>query len=139
MTDYRLIYFSENRLAAGQLAAQLDAILDKSRQNNVLVGVTGALMFSSGYFVQVLEGEQAAVEATFERIQQDSRHGDVQLVDFSPVAERTFSNWSMAYAGRREDASDELDAIGAKSGFDPSLLDGHQLFDKLKSRLLETA
>jgi hypothetical protein len=139
MTDYRLVYFSENRLPQGQLASELAAILDKSRHNNVLVGVTGALMFSAGYFVQVLEGEQGAVEATFERIQQDSRHGDVQLVDFSPVSERAFSNWSMAYAGRPEEASAELAAIGAKSGFDPSLLDGHQLFEKLKSRLLEAA
>jgi hypothetical protein len=137
MTDYRLVYFSENRLPPSLVAGELESILDRSRQNNVLVGVTGALMFSAGYFVQVLEGAQGAVEATFERIQQDLRHGDVQLVDFSPVEERTFENWSMAYAGRRENASEEMAALGEKSGFDPSRLDGQELFTKLRSRLLE--
>ena len=139
MTDYRLVYFSENRLAEGEVAGQLDAILEKSRQNNVLVGVTGALMFNAGYFVQVLEGPQGAVEATFERIQQDARHGDVQLVEFAPVPERAFENWSMAYAGRPEDASGDVTALADRSGFDPSRLDGNALFEKLRSRLLEAA
>jgi hypothetical protein len=139
MTDYRLVYFSENRLPAGQIEANLESILEKSRRNNKLVDVTGALMFSAGYFVQVLEGEQSAVETTFERIQQDDRHGGVQLVEFLPVSDRTFRNWSMAYAGRPEDASAELSAIGENSGFDPTLLQGHQLFEKLRQRLLDDA
>jgi predicted dinucleotide-binding enzyme len=139
MTDYRLVYFSENRLPSSEIAQGLNSILEKSRSNNVMVGVTGALMFSVGYFVQVLEGPQAAVEATFERIQQDARHGDVQLVEFAPVAQRTFDNWSMAYAGRPEEASDEVADLAASSGFDPSRLDGDQLFERLRSRLLETA
>ena len=140
MTTYRLVYYSENRLQkAGSAAGEIESILAASRRNNELVGVTGALMFSGGYFVQVLEGEQEAVEATFERIQQDSRHGSVQLVAFEPVAEQSFRNWSMAYIGKPGEADEFLSGLAEKTGFDPASLDGQHLFQTLKERVLEAA
>ena len=139
MTDYSLIYVSENRLVHDRVAEEVTGILEVSRRNNALVGVTGALMFSAGCFVQVLEGPQQAVEATFERIQRDDRHGGVHVVEFEPVAQRSFSNWSMAYIGRPDDATQDLADLGSRSGFDPRSLDGNQLLQKLVGRLLEDA
>jgi hypothetical protein len=139
MNDYRLIYVSDNRLAQERVPEEVAGILDVSRRNNALVGVTGALMFSAGCFVQVLEGPQQTVEATFERIQRDDRHGNVHVVEFEPVEARSFSNWSMAYVGRPEDASQDLATLGEKGGFDPRSLGGNQLLQRLVNRLLEDA
>lgn len=134
MNDFRLVYYSENRVPADSLAAEIEAILVASRRNNVLVGVTGALMFSRGHFAQVLEGSQAAVESTFERIQQDRRHGDVHLLEFRPAPARRFQSWSMAFVGTGEDPSSD---VAERSGFDPRELDGQELFDRLRGLLAE--
>lgn len=89
MSLYRLVYYTANRISTESETFQreVEQILAKSRRNNKLVGLTGALMFSAGYFGQVLEGSQAAIEATFERIQQDPRHGDVSLLEFAAASE----------------------------------------------------
>lgn len=47
-------------------------------------------MFNAGYFAQVLEGTQPAIESTFERIQQDRRHGSVHLLEFVAAPTRAF-------------------------------------------------
>lgn len=136
--DYRLVYHSSNRitLAPEQRLAEIEQILAASRRNNVLVGVTGALMFSSGFFAQVLEGAPAAVEATFERIQNDRRHGAVTVLEFASIDQRTFPQWSMAYVGRPAEGQADFGAIAQGSGFDPASLTGHQLLLKLRDRLL---
>ncbi len=135
MTDFRLVYYSDNRIRSDRLAAEIELILEASRQNNVLVGVSGALMFNAGYFAQVLEGEQAALESTFERIQQDRRHGNVHLLEFAPAPARSFQTWSMAYIGPADGTTADLSGIASRSGFDPRTLDGEQLFLRLNQLL----
>jgi hypothetical protein len=132
MTLHRLVYYSANRIEtdSATFAAQIEQILEVSRKNNQLVGITGALMFSWGYFGQVLEGPQAAVEATFERIQQDLRHGDVSLLEFVPVSVRSFDTWAMAYVG---EPSDVFASLANDTGFDAEKVSGERLFSKLLS------
>jgi hypothetical protein len=130
---YRLIYFSRNHIP-GSIESQeqeVAAILDVSRRNNMKVGVTGALMFNKGCFGQVLEGSQAAVEATFERIQRDLRHSDVTLLAFEWIAERGFATWSMAYVGAGHGQGAAYDAIGSGTGFDPSRMAKEELLGHL--------
>lgn len=95
-----LIYCSRNNIR-GDLAtvnAQLKSILAAARTRNRAAGVTGALLYSSARFAQVLEGPSHAVESTFERIQRDARHGDVVVLRMSPIQARQFPEWSMALA-----------------------------------------
>lgn len=127
---YRLIYYSRNRITQ-DLAPHIDAILETSRRNNARVGVTGALMFNSGCFGQILEGPREMVEGTFERIQCDYRHGDVSLLDFQPVAARCFENWSMAFVGNQNSDLSKYGTIGARTGFDPSRMSADALFEVL--------
>lgn len=127
---HRLVYYSTNRIrgAREEIDAQIDKILETSRRNNGLVGLSGALMFSSGFFGQVLEGPQEAIEATFERIQQDPRHGDVSLLEFSVAGTRCFGDWSMAFVG---DAGDQL-AHWQNEGVDFGAFTGERLLMKLR-------
>src|SRR4029079_8003154 len=79
---HRLVYYSHNHILGDstKLEVEVHKILEQSRRNNSLVGVTGTLIFNNGIFAQALEGARASLESTFERIQRDERHGDVQVL-----------------------------------------------------------
>ena len=112
---YKLLYCSRNTIGgtADQQAGEIRQILASARANNSRRGITGALLFSGQCFAQVLEGPLDAVEATFERIQRDSRHGDVSLLEAGFVPQRDFPEWSMAFAG-----APDVGALGeGSSGF----------------------
>lgn len=135
MSDFRLAYYSANRIPPARLQEEIDAILGASRRNNALVGISGVLMFSTGYFAQVLEGSQSTIESTFERIQLDRRHGQVHLLEFVPAPVRSFQTWSMAFIGSTAEVSPEVSGIAGRSGFDPRVFDSEQLVDKLRELL----
>lgn len=91
-----LIYASAS---ARPLAPQeLGNILTASRRNNTQNGVTGMLLHSAGSFFQVLEGEEDIIDQVFTRIEQDSRHVKTTCIIREPIAQRTFSEWTMGYA-----------------------------------------
>ena len=140
MSDlHKLVYYSRNRIggSADKLNAAIETILATSRVNNQAVGVTGALMFNSGCFAQVLEGPRDAVEEIFERIQQDERHGDVSLLAFDRVADRAFETWSMGFVGASVEEAARHGAIADASGYDPSRMNGDALFTALLRLALE--
>jgi hypothetical protein len=72
------------------------AILARSRRNNRSVGLTGVLLHRGRRFLQVLEGERAAVEATVARIRQDPRHKAIVALSEREVTARAFGDWAMA-------------------------------------------
>jgi hypothetical protein len=72
-------------------------VLTLSRRNNAAVAVTGLLIVGGRRFLQVLEGPEAAVRSTYERIARDPRHFAVVVLADGPVAERSFAKWSMGY------------------------------------------
>jgi hypothetical protein len=79
-----------------------------------------------------LEGPLAAVEATFERIQQDYRHGDVSLLALEPITHRSFSNWAMGFVGNSVDDERRFAQVGVDSGFDPASLGGQKVHSILR-------
>jgi diguanylate cyclase (GGDEF)-like protein len=135
---YRLVYYSENRILGldEEVRQAVGQILDASRRNNAAVGVTGALMFTSGFFAQVLEGERAEVERIFERIQIDDRHGDVRLLSFEPAPLRMFRAWAMAFVGLDANGRSRFGHLAASSDFDFEAADADAMCQKLR-RLLE--
>lgn len=110
---YHISYFSRSTLSGSseEIKSEIDNILQIAQQKNKSVGVTGALLYSGGYFIQVLEGEEAAVEEIFESIQCDTRHRDVGLINHETIDERNFPQWSMALAGFSADLVPGLDGI----------------------------
>lgn len=141
MTDklYRLVYYSRNEVigSAEVLDAVVASILATSRINNAQAGITGALMFNSGCFGQVLEGARVAVEEVFERIQQDERHGDISLLAFDQVLDRTFATWSMGYVGTSQRKMDRFDLLGLNSRLDLTGMSGDVLFETLQRLAIE--
>ena len=134
----RLVYYSRNRTGGAEaMDGTVRAILAASRANNARVGVTGALMFNAGCFAQVLEGPGEAVESTFERIQQDERHGEVSLLAFETVQARLFTDWSMAYVGASPAEAARYGDLGDGGGLDLSRMSGDRLCALLHGLALE--
>lgn len=90
---HRLLYISTTRTPI--TPALLDDILAASRRRNAAAGITGLLVAGGRRFLQVLEGERAAVEQTFARICDDPRHHAVVRLSEGPIAARNFPNWAM--------------------------------------------
>ena len=92
----QLLYISTVHRA---VAATIDpaTILAASRRNNARDRITGLLFFNGKRFLQVLEGEEAIVDTTFRRIQQDDRHYGLVVLSNREVAVREFGEWAMAY------------------------------------------
>ena len=136
---YRLVYYSRNLIASDEamFASNVEKILAKSRDNNQRDGITGALLFNAGCFAQVLEGALEQVEAAFERIQQDERHGDVSLLALEPIDHRSFPNWAMGFIGSSDIHAKRFAAIGSSSDFDPSRLSGDEIHSLLKELAIE--
>ena len=97
MRFHRLLYQSESLITGTEtdVRGRVAAIVAAAQRRNERDGLTGALLFVEGLFVQVLEGEAGKLEATFERICRDLRHRRVVLHEFSEAQERVFAGWAM--------------------------------------------
>lgn len=136
---YRLVYISRNQITGDDttIRQEIGQILKTAQARNPEENITGALMFNAGWFVQVLEGKHDDIQNTFERILCDFRHSQVSVLSFEPATERAFPNWSMAYVGENSVAGEKFHEIAKLSGFDPTKLEGDQIFNLLKTVLLE--
>ena len=93
---------------------ELVELLGVSRRNNEAAGLSGMLLYSSQSFLQVLEGEPAALEATYARINADGRHRALRLLLDAEVARPLFGDWTMGFDHVDEDdLADTLDGFTA--------------------------
>lgn len=97
----RLIYAS--RVQPDVTPSDIDLILSRSQINNARVGVTGALCYGGGVFLQCLEGGRKAVNEVYHRIAGDPRHRDPAILSFAEVVARDFGDWAMGYVGHTAD------------------------------------
>lgn len=103
----QLLYISSRNPREGN--TDVIAILAQSQRNNRAAGVTGLLWTDGTRFLQVLEGEPDAVEATYARIAADRRHAAIVVLQDRTVEAREFGDWSMARRGPG-DTPDGFDA-----------------------------
>lgn len=92
---HTLIYSS--RSSGPSRREVLRDILAVSRRRNANAGVTGRLLYSGKAFLQVLEGKEGVVRATFARIERDPRHVDLEVLVDEPSPARRFGEWSMGF------------------------------------------
>lgn len=84
--------------APGTDASDRKAILQVSRSNNSQRSVTGMLLYTSGSFFQVLEGDEATLKQLFATIVSDPRHRNVTKIIHEPIAQRAFGDWTMGFS-----------------------------------------
>lgn len=80
-------------------AADLRELLVTARSRNHRAGITGLLLHIDGAFLQVLEGRRETVHALYAVIRHDPRHTGAYVLIDTPIARRSFGDWSMGYAG----------------------------------------
>jgi hypothetical protein len=77
-------------------SAACDRLLSTCLANNPRLGITGLLVTHSGWFLQVLEGGAAEVNALLRKIEADRRHSDFLVLRLAAIPKRDFGDWSMA-------------------------------------------
>ncbi|MDC9701432.1 MAG: BLUF domain-containing protein [Alphaproteobacteria bacterium] len=101
---FTISYYSKSRLLflGKKLTKEIRLILDSCNRNNPLANITGTMIFNDHYFVQIMEGDRTLVSTMFSRIIQDPRHSDVVILNAGTIKERSFRDWSAAFAGHSE-------------------------------------
>lgn len=131
----RLVYASRANFEAvpdgSGIEPTVARILLQSRRNNPSKEIGGVLYYGNGYFFQCLEGRRDAVNALSQKIMQDERHGNFQILKVSPVATRLFADWSMKYIPLEASVSELLQRHGQRE-FDPYLFDDRLLDDMVE-------
>lgn len=92
---YHIVYVS----SASQLFSKQELLdlLEKAREKNHRLGITGLLLYRDGDFIQLLEGAKDAVETLFATISADSRHNQTMVLLEEPTDQRLFNDWSMGF------------------------------------------
>ncbi|OEY72659.1 BLUF domain-containing protein [Salegentibacter salarius] len=103
----------------------LKELLEKARNNNTAITVTGMLIYFQGTFIQYIEGEEENVDWLYSKIAKDKRHQNITELDSGFSKERAFSDWSMAFKKLQKDEAFEI--LGYKD------LETEQLFDNYQS------
>ncbi len=92
---FNLVYRSKANPVFNQ--SQILEMLESARNSNKEKGITGCLLYYQGEFIQYLEGNQIRVLQLFDKIKEDSRHSDVQVLSHGHIEFREFDKWEMAY------------------------------------------
>jgi hypothetical protein len=131
----RLTYFSRNRLDVfnGPMEERIDELLAASIANNRRDDITGALVWDSKWFAQILEGREGVVSRAFERILRDPRHADVSLVCMQPIKERALPDCPMMAIAHDEHNRDLFRHYGERERFDPPLMRADRLGDLIEA------
>lgn len=131
----RLLYVSR---AVDPRPEVIESILNQSRQLNPASGITGILCFGGGIFLQAIEGGRGAVSELFGHIQRDSRHKNVELLQFEEITERRFGGWTMGQANLNKVNHSIVLKYSERPEFDPYLVSGKVSFALLEE-LMATA
>jgi len=102
---FHLVYLSSATEPFSKL--ELREILRKSRANNTALSVSGLLLYGEGNIIQVLEGARGDVQALYEKIKKDPRHGGFIKLLEEEIPFRQFGDWAMAFRDAGRDVLDQ--------------------------------
>jgi hypothetical protein len=89
----QVVYISQ---ATGTFTeSELNELVEVSRRNNKKYGITGAMLCLENAFIQVIEGEDAAISRLLDKLHTDTRHQNIRILSDKLAQVRNFQNWSM--------------------------------------------
>jgi hypothetical protein len=94
MPLYRIIFFSQARFRPESYCDELDHLVRDSRARHAAASITGMLVASPNYLLQVIEGRRARVSEELMRLACAGRSSAIELIEARPVDERVFPEWS---------------------------------------------
>lgn len=91
----QLVYISK----ATELFSEssLKTLTDLASSNNKKLNITGCMLYASGYFLQLLEGEGKSVESLYRKIERDTRHKGCKILIDKEIEDdkRLYGKWFM--------------------------------------------
>ena len=78
-------------------SAGMVELLTEARRINTSRDITGLLLHRDRSFYQVMEGAEDIVRETFDRIEKDERHTEIDVLFEGEVDEREFPDWQMGF------------------------------------------
>lgn len=91
----QLMYIS--RKSPNLNSDDINEILSIARTRNEALDVTGLLASLPGFFYQVLEGSEEAVNDIMVSISKDQRHDGVKVLYKRYIQDKEFAQWGMAH------------------------------------------
>ena len=121
---YQIIYSSES--ATPMQMDELEEILEHARNSNAAKGITGALVYVEGVFLQVLEGGIDDLRDLMGRISKDMRHETVTVLREGESPSAIFSDWTMAYVSATSEQVAKWAGLSASTDIPKVLTDMRQ-------------
>jgi hypothetical protein len=109
MSINQLVYISQ--AVRKMSATDLLAIQRVAKENNAPIDVTGSLFYNGGWFLQVLEGPLATLQALYNKIEKDPRHKNSRVLYNEPAKFRTFTRWSMNMTNLEDRQADKYEQL----------------------------
>lgn len=109
MSINQLVYISQ--ATRKMSSTELNDILSTAKNNNQGIDVTGSLFYNGGWFLQVLEGPLATLNALYNKIEKDPRHKNSRILYNEPAKFRTFTRWSMNMTNLDDRQADKYDQL----------------------------
>ena len=128
----QLIYSS--RTTRPLMSADLSAIIATAQRKNLPRGVTGALCYSRGTFLQCIEGEPSIIDDLYQILFKDERHSELKILDSGEIPERRFPNWTMGFFNYENDIGQIFLKHTRMAEFAPFSMhasDGNAFFDEV--------
>ena len=83
------------RQSGATVPVDLSRIYSCARRFNLKNNISGVLSYSVGYYIQIIEGEDQAVNDLFSKVSKDKRHTNPIIIFDSTISKRSFSHWPM--------------------------------------------
>lgn len=93
------LYVSKSLVASADAENEMQNIIEISQAKNPRLEITGALLYGGSHFAQLIEGPAGGIMALRSAILRDERHAEIKTLADGKVPNRSFQNWSLAYAG----------------------------------------
>ena len=109
----QMVYIST---AAKLVNKDISDILESAVRNNKAQGITGFLLHNERNFLQLVEGESAALMSLFARLSADRRHSGIVITSDLVIDKRCFPSWQMKLLYWANDVKTRRDAIAEAIG-----------------------
>lgn len=87
----RIVFISRTIAASGLSTVSLAHILGAANRNNARAGITAGLVLQGDRLVEAMEGPEHEIAKALERVRNDPRHTDVEVIVDSAVSRRLMS------------------------------------------------
>lgn len=133
MPLYTITYISRAPEVRGeQRRIFLRNIVKQADKNNVPHGVSGCLIHVDDFFIQVMEGPRGPLSDAYNRIAQDERHYEINLVHVGPAVTRQFTSPSLAAFDIASDTNPVFAKYRVRPEFCPYQMAPHALSDLIE-------